>query len=282
MTVNIFVPKIFYIDSKTGQYVRGPYFILLYIVASLSLIYGMVHIIHRRKLFSLGTLIYIFSLYPLFILAAVIQYFFPQLKVEMFGNTPALLLVSYTVQRPEDLLNPETKFGNNFYYTNITKKAFINKKNTIHIVVNITNYNSLREMSGYETNKNLSAKIASIIEKISNEYALKAELFYIRNGEYRLIVEEKQFDKVDIAVEKINETLKKPLLFQDLKLTLIACVCVIKCPQDISDFDSLVLFSKDINNAFYYTGNILYASGPACRHADVLRCQDRHNVQRTV
>lgn len=260
LTVNIFSPKVFYIDSTTGEYVRGPYFFILYITAAISLSYGIVLIIRRRNLFSLSTIIYIFSLYPIFFISAGLQFFYPYLKVEMLGNTIAILLVSYTIQRPEDLLNAETKFGNNTYYSSLTKKAFINDKNTIHIVINITNYNSLREMTGYETNKNLSAKIALIIEKINNEYSLNAELFYIRNGEYRMIVEERHFDKVDIVVEKINETLKNPLSFHDLRLTLIACVCVIKCPQDISDFDSLVLFSKDLNNAFYYTGNILYAS----------------------
>lgn len=260
LIVNFFSPKVFYIDSATGAYTRGPYFPLLYLNAGISLVYGIVHIIHRRELFSKSTIIYIFALYPLFIIAAGIQFFFPQIKIEMFCNTIAILLVSYSVQRPEDLLNAETRFGNNMYYTNLSKKAFINKKDTVHIVINITNYNSLREMTGYETKKDLSAEIASIIEKVNNEYSLNAEMFYLRNGEYRMIVEEKYFDKVDIAVEKINETLKNPLKFQDLRLTLIACVCIIRCPQDISDFDSLVLFSKDLNNAFYYTGNILYAS----------------------
>lgn len=258
--VNFFVPKIFYIDPVTELYVRGPYFILLYLNASISIIYGIVHIIKRRYLFSKSELFYILSLYPLFIIAAAIQFFFPQIKIEMFCHTLAILLVTYTIQKPEELLNAETKFGNNMYYTNITKKAFINGKDTIHIVINITNYNSLREMTGYETNSDLSARIASIIEKINNEYSLNAELFYIRNGEYRMIVEEKCFDKVDITVEKLNDTLKRPLPFQDLKLTLIACVCIIRCPHDISDFDSLILFSKDLNNAFYYTGNVLYAS----------------------
>lgn len=83
-------------------------------------------------------------------------------------------------------------------------------------------------------------------------------MYYIGNGTFRLVFEERYFHELETYAEELNENLKPNLNLKQMEVNLLACICIVNCPEDISDVDSLFAFGKALNLEAY-VGEVLYA-----------------------
>lgn len=73
-------------------------------------------------------------------------------------------------------------------------------------------------------------------------------MYYIGNGTFRLVFEERYFHELETYAEELNENLKPNLNLKQMEVNLLACICIVNCPEDISDVDSLFAFGKALNS----------------------------------
>lgn len=267
---NDFTKAIFYLDSQE-RYVRGDYFKLLYVTAMIYFVFFVVHLIRFRKSLDRISLSSILLLSFISIGMVLVQYFHPEYQIEMFCNALGLLVVSMVVQRPEDTIDSDTKLYKLQKYMNTMKHAYQNKKNLKIIQVNITNYQTLRDMIGYDGMVELVVKTTSRLGAVDVKHKLHSDMYNLGAGKLRLVIEEKDFKKVNAAAGEINEKLKKeiPLIYGNV--FIVANVCVVSIPEDISNLDSLMYFGDDLTT-FPYSGEVLYASEIyRKRHYDLMR-----------
>ena len=259
LAINPAVNMMFEFD-ETGSYVRGRFFPILYVAAFTFMIASVVYIIRYRNLFTRIQFTSLMLIVPMQLLAAVVQMLNRETRVEIFFNAICLLLITVTVQRPEEYVDSFTGMRKYTAYTTDMKKNFYNDKHVSVILLNIANYTTLFGIVGYDASNNILQKVANELSAINKEIKAYADIYYLDRGRFRFVVKESNHSKIVEAAEKINSRLKQSMIINKMELNLLAYVCIARCPQDISDFKSLMAFGNDFHLTNPYSGRVLYVS----------------------
>ncbi|MDE7282152.1 MAG: EAL domain-containing protein [Lachnospiraceae bacterium] len=258
LITNPFTHIMFYLDENDA-YTRGSCFLLLYIVTVILAVLGLYYAFKYKKLFDSDRFAALISLVPIMFIAVVIQFFYPDLLVEMFSLSCGILLICVVIQRPEEIIDTETGLCKLSAYVSDVKRAAANKKPVQIIMINITNYYVVRDMLGYEGINKVLKEIADKIVDFDRKQMIQAELYYLGAGKFRLVIDERHFDKTEENARMINELMKGGFSLNQMDLNLVHCVCITRCPEDIPDVESLLAFGNELNT-IPYTGEVLYAS----------------------
>lgn len=257
MLVNTFVPVVYYLDEQ-DTYNRGSAFWVLYVVAAFYVIYGVYYLYLYKKTVNIKRFLALLSVFPLMLIAVLIQMFYENVVLEMFANACGILFITMMIQRAEERIDSETGLEKLSAYVSDMKRAFQNEKDVKIIMINLVNYKSLQEMLGYDASVDVKKMIAAKMVELNKQYGLDANLYYINDGKYRFVIDDRHFDNVEEVARAINVFMKEKLQFNQMDLNLISCVCIARCPKDIPDVDSLMAFGNDFNTN-NYTGEVLSA-----------------------
>lgn len=258
LMINCFSPIVYYLNEQ-DEYTRGNLFWMLYVVAVIYIIFGIYYVYQYRKVFNVGRFAALLSLFPLMMIAAVIQMLCKNLLVEMFANACGVLFITMMIQRAEERIDSEIGLQKLSAYMSDLKLAFTNEKEFRIIMINVVNYKSLEEMLGYDTIIDVKKIIANKMIALNKKYKMNAEIYYISNGKFRFVVDERHFGAVEEVAQRMNSFLKEELHLSQMDLNLLSCVCITRCPEDITDVDSLNAFGSDLG-VNHYNGDVLYAS----------------------
>lgn len=260
MIVNLFNGCMFYFDSVTRAYTRGVCFTALYVCAAVYIVYGFVYMMKYKNLFTFDKQVSLYALFPLNLAAVLIQWFNPGMQVEMFAGSIALLLITITVQRPEETIDSCTGLKKYSAYAADMKRNFSNEKHVEIVVINIANFSSVTGIVGYDGTNDLLRTIAGCLSSLNREMKTNADIYYLDNGRFRFVLCGKSTEMTHEAAEKINSQFRRGFIFNQLELNLIAYVCIVRCPEDIGDFKSLMAFGNDFHEKFPYSGNVVTAA----------------------
>lgn len=256
---NPFTNLVFCFDEN-NVYTRGVLFPLLYISSFIYLAIGCIHLVKFHNLFLKSKLISITVMYPIIISAILIQMIYPEYQVEMFANAVALLFVSMMIQRPENEIDSLTGIKNMNAYAVDRKCSFANGKLIDIILINISNYQSVYEIVGFDGVNNILKKIAANLMKINKQLKINADLYYLDTGRFRVVIDRKYEGAAQKAADIINSSMKHQFSYNNMNLNLITYICVAHCPEDIEDFSMLMSFGNDFHKRNNYTGDIFYAA----------------------
>lgn len=258
LVINPFTGIIFYL-GENDAYTRGSCFLLLYVVTIALCALGLYYAFKYRKQFDSSRFVALIALIPMMLIAVLIQFLFPELLVEMFSLACGCFLISTVVQRPEEIIDNNTGLCKLSAYVADVKRSYVNGKPLEIIMINITNYYAVRDMLGYDSLNVVLRDIADKIVAFNRKHRVQAELYYLGAGKFRLVIDERHFDKTEENAQMINELMKGKFSLNQMELNLMYCVCISRCPEDISDVDDLLDFGNDLNT-IPYTGEVLYAS----------------------
>lgn len=252
-------PGLLFSINENLEYERGTYFFLLYLISIFY--YGIcaVHLIRHRTIFRRGQFWSLCTIYPVTIAAVLYQMLVPTMLLENFAVAIVLLLTTMMVHRPEDRIDVETGLAKKTAFASDMRRSFINGKPQRIIIVNIGNYKSVKDMLDYDTMDQFRRRMATRLEEICRSHGLHAEIYYVGNGRFRCVVDEKYFERVDEAAYQINDLLKYNIYIGQVEISVVGCVCVVKCPEEVGDLDSLLLCGRNIS-VDDYTGEVLAAT----------------------
>ena len=273
MITNFFAHNIFYIDEN-GTYIRGANFLWLYVINGYYAVYGSMKIFRNSQMMDMSRIVSLFVGTFLMMGADWIQIMIPSVLIDMFACSIALLFIFMMVQRPEEITDSETGLIKLNTYAYDLKRSFINKKPETLIMIRLNNYLVIREMLGYRDTICVKRMIADIIVRYLRSSRVRADVYYIGSGNYRIRLENHDNAEAVKVAEYINDTLKEGIVYNEMQINLVACVCITNIPEDIDEFDSLSIFGNDFSAE--YTGNVLYAS-EICRKSryDIMREIDK-------
>jgi EAL domain-containing protein (putative c-di-GMP-specific phosphodiesterase class I)/GGDEF domain-containing protein len=178
------------------------------------------------------------------------------------------------VQRAENFIDTDTGLGKASAYVDNMGRSMKNGKSTTVVMINLTNYNALRDMLGYSGMQGMLKQVAKILIDVNREKNYGAELYYLGNGKFRFVLDYRHKQVADEIAQVMNVMLKSDITVNGMELNLVALVCVARCPEDIDDADSLMAFGNDLTH-HYYTGEVLYASDIyQKKHYDIMRDMD--------
>ncbi|MGN0342033.1 MAG: EAL domain-containing protein [Roseburia sp.] len=262
---NLFCHKVFYLDENLS-YVRGPLLDILYVASFVYLLYGVIYLLVFRKVLSTDKFIALIIMYPLNLVAIVIQMFVPSCLIEMFMTSVSLLLVTSVVQRPEEMINPILGIRNYIAYTSDMKKAFMVRKSVRIIFVKIVNYHSLFKLVGYDACNALMKRVSSNMKWIYAQEHLSMDIYYLENGEFALVAEREEPEKVAAVADRIAASTKEPVQVENLNLGLDACICTLQCPRDINSYKALLSFGNSFHTYLPAGGSVTDMEKESDRH----------------
>lgn len=255
---NLFIQKMFYFDAD-DTYTRGPLYFIIYVIAAIYFVFGFLYLTHYRILFSIRKFSSLIAVFPLMLFATVVQMLYPALRIEMFIHSASLLYICMMVQRPEERFDMDSGLQNISSYVHDINRAVLTQKHNRIIMINVTNYEVLRKMMGYENTVKMLRAISENLRNININMFLNSDLYYLGAGKFRVVSDSITYDKVYEAAKKINAAMKPNLTINQMEINLIACVCIANCPDDIKDAESLIAFGNELDGR-YYNGNVLLAS----------------------
>ena len=273
LVLNIFLPKVFYI-TEAGDYVRGPLFFINYLVAAFYMVACVVHIIRFRKTVNAGKFWSVFALIPVMLVAILVQYFYPTLIVEMFACSICYLYNALIVIKPEEMVDSDTGLMKLSVYSERLRRTKYTRANFTLILINVSNYRSLQHSLGYQANVDLLALIAENLERICREQNLtNPDLYYLENGEFRVVVHASERPIVLQASKAIQKSLSEGFMFRGVEISILANVCIVNWPEDIDTAQNQMLFESQIL-AMPYRNSIMFAK-------DIMR-QSNFEIQKSI
>ena len=247
------------IFSVDGGYTRGPWFGLLYVCTLFYVLFDVFYIVWFHKLFSVGDFLAIASVLVFAIGSMVVQMLVPGNLVEMFGGSVSLLILSAFMQRPEEYVDSFTGLMKHSAYARDMKRNYLNGKHVIVIMLNISNFASVQAMLGFDFSMEFLKIVAGEIHDINRKTHGHADLYYLDNGRFRLVFSGGSRKNAERVAEELNHTLKQPMNFRGIDITLAPFLVISQCPEEMTDFKMLMSFGADFHKKNYYTGRVMRA-----------------------
>jgi len=258
IVINAFNHKTFYLNDNF-VYTRGEWFPLVYVAGFMYAVYGISYICYYKKLFRKSRFWALMSVFGLVTLATVFQMFYPRYPVEMFATTVGLLFITMLIQRPEENVDIITGLHKLTGYTADIKKGFSNGKHVHIILINIANFNSIRDMLGFDTTNDLLRLIAGKLAELNKKNKLHADLYYLDKGRFRFVIDSYYANDIEATASVINKALKRGVNIKHMDVNLIAHICIARCPEDFDNYETLMYFGERFSVDNDYTGEIVYA-----------------------
>ncbi len=247
LIINLFTehPLVFGVENHTYQ--RGPLIVVLYAVAFFYLATAVLLLIVYRNILSDIKIISLMSLVVMTVLSVIIQFFMPHIVVEMFASSLAVLVMTMTTQRPEEIMDTRTGLENyNSYADNIKRSYAIGKTFSI-IMINIENSASIQAMLTYDNNVKLLREIATEMKTAVKNNRAVADMYYLDRGRFRIILSYKNIKKAEDIANTLNITLRNNINVNSLSIGLEPKICVTNCPEDVKDFETLTAFGVNFH-----------------------------------
>lgn len=255
--INPFTKIFFYIDSN-GIYARGKGILILYGLALVYVCIGLGVVIKYRKVYTLRKAASVFLLLSASVIATFIQMFFPNVIIQMFCTAVASLILLLEVQAPEERMHAGTGVFSMHAYVSDVKNLFdINSQFGVILAV-ITNYNVLIDMLGYFNAMSIINATAKRLLEFNRENRFNLDIYYLEGGKFAIVCDELYSERLFEISQAINGQFLAEHDVLSTKVSCMANVCVIKCPQDIDNSDFLFAFDETLSQESF-TGELRYA-----------------------
>lgn len=256
---NPFTGLVFYFDASY-VYHRGTLMPVLYLVAFFYLFLCVAILVHYYKILERNKSIIMFIFLPINGLAVVLQYFFPTLCVEIISTAMLLLLIVITVQRPEEMVDSVVGTMSRLAFLSDTGQAFRSLRPMSVLLINFTNHDALRNNLGLFNYQFLLRRLADKTNRISKIMNLHPDIYYLDNGSFAVITDNQHTEELLDLGRIIHAYMQEPVRLKHMETRVNTMVCLVKCPEDISDFDVFISISRSFQNKLTDTGHVIILS----------------------
>ena len=234
---NAFTHSVFTITAQTG-YSRGPLMLALYGIALLYGIVGFVYCIYCRRYLPMNKWVALLSIYLLEHIAVLIQFFRPELLVEMFCTAAGEMLVMLSIMRPEERMDSDVVMLSWASYQSDLRNILLSGEHVQIIVIRMQNCREILNYLGEHRYNAYVSEIAAGIRSIpwNREYGI--ELYFERPGTIYLIADEDNAGNIgERLLSEIGDRVKR---HTDLGVCFEPRVCLIRCPDDLRNAEDVI------------------------------------------
>lgn len=257
---NAFSHLVFCIDDNL-EYVRGSHFPLLYLSAAFYMIVGLFYLTRDRRLLQLQQRVSLYSLVFLTAIALGVQWKYPHVTVEMLANALSFILMLIMVQQLDNILDPITGLKTRNFYASDMWRNFENEKPMDVIIVHLSNYSALLAMLGFERMNALMLQVIEDIKGVKNPAHNNVDTYYINWATYAIVLSCGQRDCTGEVVDEIQKLRHKRFDLNQMEINLQIETFVLRCPEEIQDYESLMVISNDVQHNSMNDPNSLGMTG---------------------
>lgn len=256
---NIFTGCLFTVDN--GVFKATSLEFIPYSVAGFYIACCVIHLIRYHKLFTVRKALALLLMIPIMGAVVLSQLIAPNTLIMVFGNAVGLMLISVLVQRPESVIDTFTGLRNYSAYADDMKKHYITDNHVSVILINIANFGSLQKILGYDRTSELLKILAKKLNEQSRAAKSHGMIYYLDRGRFRIVINSFNRNSAEKTAQLMNDLFRSPLKIEKFELNIIAYVCLANCPEDISNFRSLISFGDDFHQKLPFNGEVIRADG---------------------
>ncbi|MCQ2742512.1 MAG: EAL domain-containing protein [Bacilli bacterium] len=231
-------------ENNVWTYVRGPFIYIQYGMAILYLGVGIFYLTKYGKYFSKSKLATLYSFYAVTGATILIQYFFPNLLIELFGNAVTLLLYYIMLHRPEEVLDPRTGVQNRDSFLLDCKRGIDLKKHVYIIVGHLHNYRSLMAIYDSKTTAELMSSIGKRFSNLGKGFGIKATYYTSQEGDFYVVFPTRYKRRAVAFASAVQDFLTGDLSEGRGGFRGKARTILIHQPYDIDDYEGFAYFTS--------------------------------------
>ena len=179
--------------------------------------------------------------------------------VVCFTITICILMLVLINRRVEDYVDLSTGMHTYKVFAQDMETNFKTGKQMEIILLNIVNYKYALRMVGYDAMLKMMAPVSSEILRIMKRYHAQFMCYYNGDGKFAIELSKKHFGFAHEIADEIGRSIRQNIRMEIADFELEINTCLVNCPDDISDTDSLFMLIADLDLA-EVSGKVVSAS----------------------
>lgn len=229
------------IAFPNNEYIHGPLFNVMMIVAVILLLISSVLFLKHRKKLSAYQSFTIVSFIFAVIFAVAVQAIWQELLIQNFVISLFLVLLYISLQNPDYYMDVNTHCLNRqaFYET---LEKYIGKNSSFKLVgLSIDGLRYINSLHGIKAGNEIIDESSVYFH---GEFG-KKRVFHIMGGQYVFLIDNKSEFKSDYATEKLKAHFSSPIIIEGSEIQLTPRICMLSYPEFNGNLN-------DINDALEY------------------------------
>lgn len=256
--INFFCPIVFTIDSA-GEitYEPGYYFMAGCIV--FYMIIGIIYISRNKNYIDVKR--FHIMLVPIVLagISIITQAIWPKQHIICFVLTVCILMLMLINRRVEDSVDMTTGMHTYRVFAEDMETNFKSGKQMELILVNILNFSYAMRIAGYDDMTMMLSPVSSEILRIMRKHRAQFMCYYNGDGKFAIELSKKHFSYAREIANEIGKSIMQNIKLEISDFELEINTCLVSCPGDVSDVDSLFMLINDLDK-INSDGKVLAAS----------------------
>ena len=247
---NPFTHNAFTVTAEAG-YARAPLMTAFYVIALLYGLGGLIYCIYCRRYLPFWKWSALLSVYIFGHAAVIIQFFYPELLLEMFCTAIAEMQIMLTIMRPEERMDAEVGMLSWASYQTDLRNILLSGENVQIAVIRIPNSLELRHYLGEHNYVEYMSKIADGIRSVHWHSRHRIELYYERPGILYLVLNADEAKVENIEELILSGTAESIRSYTEMGVRFEPQICLIHCPEDLNTAEEII----SLGHMFHKLGN---------------------------
>lgn len=251
--------KVFYYDDNLN-YCRGPLFAVLYIIAAYYVAVATMMIFMYRRLLPKRCTRFLAIYLFLHAFTISLPLMVPFLRIEMVASALLVLSLAIELHRPEDMIDYVVGCGShNAFFVDCKKKFEAESPQNI-LLIKFVNHNVLRSSLGHSLYNTMLAKLSDKMYQISKIMKVGCDIYHLDNGIFVIDAPMGRYEQLLDMGRIIAAYLLEPMKLRQMEVMLDASICLVRCPEDISNWTSLINFVHSFHNRLPKSNRVISLS----------------------
>ncbi len=231
--------SVFTITAETG-YARGPLMMAIYAIAMVYGLTGLVYCIYCRRYLPANKWAALLTCYLLAHAAVVIQFFHPELLVEMFCTALGEMLIMLSIMRPEERMDSAVGMLSWASYRSDIRNIALSGEHVRIVVIRLLNCLEIRNFVGDHNYNQYLSEVADRIRAVRWTHRHRIEIYFERPGTIYLITDADESGSEDAGERLLAEV--GDLIRGHVKMGVCfePRVCLIRCPEDLQKAEDVI------------------------------------------
>ena len=248
LTANFFYPVAFEVGPDKELIFHFGYYLvqfisILYMAITVYFVNRYVRPIDKRR--------FIVLVLPIcaMLSAMVFTWIFPVHHIVCFVVTVCVLMLVLVNKRVEDSMDFATGMHTYKVFAEDMNTNFKTGKQMEIILLNIINYNNALRLVGYDSMIKMMSPVSAAIMRIMKKHKAQFMCYYNGDGKFAIELSKRHFPFAHEIADEIGRTISQNIRLEIADFELEINTCLVICPDDISDVDSLFMLISDMDNA---------------------------------
>lgn len=281
LSTNPWTKQVFYFDAN-GQYHRGPLMYLLYGIAFFYMALGVAISIYYRKLVDRRKCTILLLFLPINAFAVVLQMLIFSLRIEIMATVLMLLIVIISVQKPEEMMDRIVGTMSNNAFMLDMRQAYNSSREMSVLLISFTNHAMLRNNLGLFSYNILLKRLADKTSRISKIMDIHPDIYYLDNGSFAVVTDSSKSEPLLDIGRMIHAYMQEPVKLSHTNVMVQTLVCLVTCPDDISDFESFISFTRSFQQKLENNNRVIVLSDVSSSRDFMMRNQMDSIINRGI